>query len=313
MHRQLLNEAILEFTIKPEGPILIKASDTGADPTRPDMEFVRTWRAGERVVYLPGSSLKGVIRSHCERIVRTINSRGSCNPVDDKSACSKRFDQSDSGTKVHTGSCFICQMFGNTVLAGRVRTADAYPRDAAAVRTEERNGVAIDRIFGSVAVGPFQMEVVTSGEFITRLAIRNFTIAQLGLLALALRDLKLGRVGVGFGKSRGLGHVSAHFDRLSLRYTRPVAAPQRLPGVAWLLGEREAQAYGYLKHNGAHFGYPALEDDLSAQLPAGLGLAEDDWGEWILELNEEAQIEAVWKTCIPAWKAAIGLDVAGGA
>lgn len=313
MHKQLLNEAILEFTLKPEGPILIKASDAGADPTRPDMEFVRTWRDGERVVYLPGSSLKGIIRSHCERIVRTINTKGSCNPVDDKSACSKRFDQSDSGTKVHAGSCFICQMFGNTVLAGRVRTADAYPVDGAAIRTEERNGVAIDRVFGSVAVGPFQMEVVTSGEFGTRVAIRNFTIAQLGLLALALRDLKLGRVGVGFGKSRGLGHVSAHLERLSLRYTRPVAAPQHLPGVAWLLGEKEAENYGYLKRDGAHFGYSSLEEDRSLQLPSGLALTENDWSEWVLELDDETQIEAVWKTCIPAWKAAIGLDVAGGA
>lgn len=314
MHKQLLNEAILEFTLKPEGPILVKASDTGADPTRPDMEFVRTWRDGERVVYLPGSSLKGVLRGHCERIARTVGEGRSCNPVAKGESCVDRqkLEQKHNGVHVHRHSCFICQMFGNTALAGRVRTEDAYPVEAEAIRTEERNGVAIDRIFGSVAVGPFQMEVVTSGEFTTRLAIRNFTIAQLGLLALALRDLKLGRVGIGFGKSRGLGHVSAHFDRWLVRYTRPVAVPQRLPGAAWLLGEADAGAYGYLKQKEARFGYSTLSDDQSLELPEGLALAENDWGEWTLDLNAEHQIEAVWKTCIPAWKSAIGLESKGG-
>ncbi len=61
MHKRLLNEAILSIAIEPHGPILIKAGDKGADPTLPDMEFVRT----NGTPYLPGSSLKGVIRAHC--------------------------------------------------------------------------------------------------------------------------------------------------------------------------------------------------------------------------------------------------------
>jgi len=317
MHKRLLNEAILDFTIAPEGPILIKAGDTGADPTRPDMEFVRTWHNGERMVYLPGPSLKGVIRSHCERITRTVSEGRSCNPVVKEESCvgQNSLKQEHDGTHVHSRSCFICQMFGNTVLAGRVRTKDAYPVNPDDVRTEERNGVAIDRVFGSVAVGPFQMEVVTAGEFETRIAIRNFTIAQLGLLALALRDLKLGRVGVGFGKSRGLGHVTLEWGTLTVRYMRPPEDRRRLDGVARLLGN-EAKEYGYLleKPNGPYkfplsFGYDLASQDVSDALP-GLALNENDWGEWELTATG-GQVEDVWKTCIPAWKAAIRLE--GGA
>jgi len=310
MHKRLLNEAILDFTVVPQGPILVKAGETGADPTRPNMEFVRTWRNGERTVYLPGPSLKGVIRSHCERIVRTIGEGRSCNPVVKEESCVGRHEltQDDDGYKAHSHSCFICQMFGNTVLAGRVRTADAYP--VGEVRTEERNGVAIDRVFGSVAVGPFQMEVVTQGEFKTKLAIRNFTVAQLGLLALALRDLKLGRVGIGFGKSRGLGHVTLTFDALTIRYPRQPAERNVLTGVALLLGKDEAGKYGYVTDNGAAFGYTAVEEDESAALPAGLPLEENDWSEWTLKVPG-AQVEDVWKTCMTAWKAAIRLE--GGA
>jgi len=309
MHKRLLNEAMLDFAIVPEGPILVKAGETGADPTRPDMEFVRTWRNGERVVYLPGPSLKGVIRSHCERIVRTVGEGRSCNPVVKGKSCvdMHKLKQEHDGPHVHKHSCFICQMFGNTVLAGRVRTADAYP--VGEIRTEERNGVAIDRVFGSVAVGPFQMEVVTSGEFKTKIAIRNFTIAQLGLLALALRDLKLGRVGVGFGKSRGLGHVTLEWGTLTVRYTRTPGDRRRLDGVAYLLGKDEAEKYGYVTGDGAPFGYTSVDQDVSNPLP-GLALEENDWGEWELTATD-GQVEDVWKTCIPAWRAAIRLE--GGA
>src|SRR5204862_7823670 len=90
VHRQLFNEATLSLSLTPDGPILIKAGEGEADPTRPDMSFVRTIRGGEETVYLPGSSLKGVLRAHCERLARTVDSddarrqRGkplACNPV----------------------------------------------------------------------------------------------------------------------------------------------------------------------------------------------------------------------------------------
>jgi CRISPR/Cas system CSM-associated protein Csm3 (group 7 of RAMP superfamily) len=320
MHKRLLNEAVLELTIKPEGPILVKAGDTGADPTRPDMEFVRTWRDGERTVYLPGPSLKGVLRSHCERIVRTMNETASCNPVDEDKSCVglRGLEQKHDGPHVHSRSCFICQMFGNTTLAGHVRTADAYPPDPDKIRTEERNGVAIDRVFGSVAHGPFQMEVLTEGDFKTTLSIRNFTIAQLGLLALALRDVKLGRVGLGFGKSRGLGHVTLDWGDLTLRYHREPEDATMLVGAADLLDEEEAREYGYLRdkpkgpyRHPLEFGYASPEED-RATLPEGLALEDNGWGEWELVVGPEV-VEEVWRKCVPAWKASVGLDDEGGA
>ena len=62
MHKALLCELHLDFAIEPRGPLLIKSGrEAGADPTLPDMNFVRTYHPtlGE-TVYLPGSSLKGV-------------------------------------------------------------------------------------------------------------------------------------------------------------------------------------------------------------------------------------------------------------
>jgi len=338
MHKQLFNEAVIEYTVIPTGPILIKAGEGGADPTRPDMEFVRTWKDGQQIPYLPGSSLKGVLRAHCERIARTLQKTLlrdapplSCNPVKDGRqwgrddfACNKYFERKDvkedierlakggqpEGATIFRRSCFICQLFGNTSLAGHLRTADAYPLDVDKVHTEERDGVAIDRVFGSVAVGPFQLEVVTQGEFATRLYLKNFTVAQLGLVALALRDLKAGRVGVGFGKSRGLGQVTARLDRLEVNYPTWSLLDREqdgtLPGVAALVGEEVARAYGYVRGDGATFGYRRAEDDV-AMLPQGMALVNDGWLGAKLELTDETAIEEMWRACMPAWKEAVGL------
>jgi CRISPR-associated RAMP protein (TIGR02581 family) len=317
MHKQLVNEANFKFIIEPNGPILIKTGGTDADPTFPDMEFVRTRRQGDEKadVYLPGSSLKGILRAQCERIVRTVgsshaqeNGLWSCDPLHSRESCSRKLEPKRdqwAGDKLYCRSCFVCRMFGNTAIAGHTRITDAYPRGE--VLIEERYGVAIDRIFGSVAVGPFNLEVVTQGEFEATLLVRNFTLAQLGLLALTLRDLKLGRIGVGFGKSRGLGRVNACFTEFGLRY--PTASLQDgnvvlKGGKAHICRADEIAGAGCFPNTNG-YGFP--RDDAVA-LPNGLTLGVDEWGEVGLLLTDESDVEQVWaETCVPAWSAVAGL------
>ena len=306
MHKRLLNEATIELVIEPDGPILIKSGAEGADPTRPDMEFVRTWRNGAHTIYLPGSSLKGMLRAHCERIVRSIaDDRAACNPVDTRSGCGhKKFKSTKrpDGIEAYSQSCFICQIFGNTVLAARLRTADAYPDDPKQVRTEQRDGVAIDRVFGAVAVGPFQMEVATSGQFRTKLQLQNFTLAQLGLVALALRDLSLGRVAIGFGKSRGLGRVKVSFEQMSIRFP---ACEIQGEDLVVLGGEHIGKIYqlpGVGRFPGVEEGYNFPNSDTElANLPADMRVAINEWLEPQITAKAQA-VEAVWRTCIPAWR-----------
>jgi len=324
MHKRLINEAIIGLTIAPAGPILIKAAESGADPTRPDMEFVRTYWGGRRTVYLPGSSLKGVIRSHCERIARTVGgSELSCNPLktegkyrrDPDYACSKKLEgEKLSGPEIYAQSCFICQMFGNTALAGHVRFVDAYPdlpegfdelpdeekRKIDPNVTEERDGVAIDRVFGSVAVGPFQFEVVTRGRFRTTIHVQNFTLAQLGLLGLALRDLAAQQVFIGFGKSRVLGRVTAEVGPLRLRYP-----PCRLEnGELYLIGGQKVGAATRVYGVGSFpveegYGYPAND---AAPLPEGISYATDEWGEPFIAVAGD-QLKPFWVACVERWRA----------
>ena len=250
MHKRLFNEAMITLTISPDGPILIKAGESGVDPTRPDMEFVRTLHRGQETIYLPGSSLKGVLRAHCERIARTVDTddaqreRGkplSCDPLDSRRSCSSQLE-GVSGPRAHERSCFICQLFGNTSLASHLRITDAYPVDFEKVRLEERNGVAIDRVTGAVAQGPFEMEILTEGTFCGAIAIRNFTLGQLGLLAAALLDIGDGLVPIGFGKSKGMGRVELAFRRFAVRTLKDPEGELR--GVGFWADEKEWRDYG---------------------------------------------------------------------
>lgn len=326
MFKRHLNELTVHFTIAPDGPILIKAGDTGGvDPTRPDMEFVRAWYNGQETVYLPGSSLKGMIRAHCEKIARTVSNgqhqaddrkdhmarRLSCNPLLDESGkpeggCGEKFSRlwgsrPPTSEEAMRHSCFVCQLFGNTALASHVRLSDAYPQDLAndnknPNRTEERHGVAIDRVYGSVAVGPFQFETVTRGQFQGTLTVRNFTTAQLGLLGLALRDLQAQRVSIGFAKSRGLGRIKTSVDRISLRYPagelletadgQRIVQDDHIAGVAAFLNQDEVQGYGY-----------QLGDVADA---SAVRFQPDSWGGLVAELTGDEAL-APFQACVPAW------------
>ncbi|MEH2181072.1 RAMP superfamily CRISPR-associated protein [Nostoc sp.] len=237
MHKQFVNHCTLDLTIVPDGPILIKSGREGADPTKPQMEFVETFHNGKPTIYLPGSSLKGAIRAHAERIVRTVGHPEYEKPSDSKLIWANnpldtdKYDylyenpQAEQGVKkklpaprIYKESSFTDQIFGNIAIASRLRIEDAYPDTSVALKIEERNGVAIDRVFGSVAHGPFDYQVCTSGAFKTKIHLKNFSLAQLGLIALVLRDLDAGWFGIGFAKSRGLGIVRLEYNSAVVQY-----------------------------------------------------------------------------------------------
>jgi CRISPR/Cas system CSM-associated protein Csm3 (group 7 of RAMP superfamily) len=123
-----------------------------------------------------------------------------------------------NGEQVYKASCYACRLFGNTGLAARIRVGDFYPNGNPL--TEVRYGVAIDRVTGAVAHGPFQLETVTDGSFDGIITLRNFTLGQLGLTSAALLDISDGLVPLGHGKSRGLGRVHLEFRKATFRYLK---------------------------------------------------------------------------------------------
>jgi CRISPR-associated RAMP protein (TIGR02581 family) len=237
MHRKLVSILKMELELRPEGAVAILSGEP-PDNLPGGGQLLKLMRAEvveginvRKVPVLPGSSLKGVVRSHCERIARSLG-LWCCNLFDTSISedekqkqvdlanpekfCGKkieeRIDQGEelSGAERYQArSCRICRLFGSTGIGSRFFLSDALPpRGAVAPSTGQRPHVAIDRVLGSVAEGPWYEEVVEIGRFIATLELRNFELWQLGLVALALRDLGEGRIRIGHSKSRGYGRVS---------------------------------------------------------------------------------------------------------
>ncbi|MFP4103773.1 RAMP superfamily CRISPR-associated protein [Coleofasciculus sp.] len=314
MHKRLVNQCTIDFSLIPCGPILIKSGREGADPTKPDMEFVETYHRGGRSVYLPGSSLKGAIRAHAERIVRTVGRDKNPNnpdmlwandPLNDNDYLK---DKSKSGYELYKLSSFTDQMFGNTSIASRVRIEDAYPVESQSVKLEERNGVAIDRVFGSVAVGPFNYQVCTAGEFRTKLHLKNFSLAQLGLIGLVLRDLDEGWFGLGFAKSRGLGIVEVKLNEAVVQYPGCVVENQRirslggggewqdnlLLGAGVFLAEAERERYGFPAND--------MQDTPLRAESMALGFGVQ------LNWQGKVQVEDLFMRAVRAWRQRVEAD-----
>jgi len=241
MHKNRYNSLKLEYTITPRAPLLVKSGGISSDPSLPDMQFVRTYIAGEgETVYIPGSSLKGIFRSYVERVLRTKSGEGkegACNLFTDN-YCGRL--EKDDSAEIYKSSCRACKIFGNTKLKGRIAFGDAYPN----VRTETRYGVAISRLTHAVAQGPFDMEVMVSGSFSSRIYLENFEIWQLGLLALAFQGLNDGLVRVGFGKNRGFGEVETKMERIEFSFSKSPPEDE-IWGVGMFLDEGERKKYEF--------------------------------------------------------------------
>lgn len=227
MLKKNLSEMTIRFDIIPTGPILIKSGvEGGADPTLPDMSFVRTVNpnTGDNTVYLPGSSLKGVFRSYAEKIVNTVGLKVK-DIVADPNAYNdlkeKTKDKKNRDSEIYKGSDCVAKLFGSHILASRIKFKDAFPEGD--VTIEHRTNVSISRTLGSVQAGPFNMEVVTKGKFKAEIIIRNFELWQVGLIGLILRDLSNERIKIGYAKTRGLGDVKIALDQIEIdiTYSKP--------------------------------------------------------------------------------------------
>ncbi len=216
--KNLRNEARIFFWLHTAGPLLIKGPDQpGLDPLLPDMRFIRAWHNGREVPYIPGSSLKGVLRSRAEQIIRALApeemtipdpfQQGRDKEMKDKPGC-YRYYASDP----------VTQLFGQTYLAGRLRCADAFPVENRPLILNERNHVAINRITGATqGKALFNPEVVEEGTFAAEIGLTNFAVWQLKLLGLLLQDLDDGFLLLGGGTTRGYGRVRVENARVLVR------------------------------------------------------------------------------------------------
>lgn len=274
MLKKMINNAQIDLEIIPIDPLLIKSGQATVGGV--DMSFVRTYHHnGDEEPFIPGSSLKGMIRSYGEKICRSLRDDPVpvCLPyLDPKKtpgsgeerqfSCGLQFEKYKSEREqpvipspdIYRFSCPTCRLFGSLDFVGRFATADTYLSDTFRSQQgrpvfEIRDGVAIDRLTGGTAGGAkYDLEVLTRGEFSTTFNIRNFELWQMGLVALVLRDMEAGLVRIGFGKSRGLGRFEIKITAFKLTYYHRNVS--NLSGIYALATERERNQYGFFLESG---------------------------------------------------------------
>ena len=252
MLRKWLCQADVKITIEPVDPVLVKSGYATMDDA--DMVPVSTFKNGKRVYYFPGSSLKGVLRSHLERIARTLQPGKVCLPYYDRDpnrnisvpveaergscGCGYR-PRKAPASAAYADSCAACRLFGSLKFGGRFSISDAYPLPGHERDPELRNGVGIDRFTGGT-VALFDFQVLVDGKFEADLRLTNFELWQLAAVNLLLCDLADEMITIGSGRSRGLGRVRATVTSYRLAYARAIG---HVAGLYQLATSEEQQEY----------------------------------------------------------------------
>ena len=184
---------------------------------------------------IPGSSLKGLIRSCAERSAETLG-LGACGlfyKTEKKTNCvstrtdtekdefNKTLIKKEAGEKISENNstedvisflkknvCDICWLFGSSYHASRIRFPDPILiKESWSNALERRDGVGINRDSGLAVNGvKYDFEVVPAGvRYLFEAEGEDLNDTDLALLGAALLEMAGGNLFLGGKKSRGLG------------------------------------------------------------------------------------------------------------
>ncbi|MBS7657680.1 MAG: CRISPR-associated RAMP protein Csx7 [Candidatus Bathyarchaeia archaeon] len=173
--------------------------------------------------YIPGSSLKGVLRSEAERYVKTLGNPKftACNIFTNEELDTKKKKESKGESYE---PCIICKIFGGPTISSAVTI---YNSIAENVITETRTCVSISRITGAqIPRRLYDIEyVIPNSEFSTRIDIDANRINlednskdETKILLYLLSRLIRGEIILGGRKSIGMGRIALKVDKIEKKF-----------------------------------------------------------------------------------------------
>ncbi|MEM2915550.1 MAG: CRISPR-associated RAMP protein Csx7 [Candidatus Bathyarchaeia archaeon] len=202
---------IFEGEIETITPLHVGSGKPEFEEAAPDLPVLRDVKG---IPYVPGSSIKGRVRSEAERLANSLGFK-VCNAPTIETMCGTR-------AKTEEDLCIVCKIFGTASMKGgisrasKVKFRDAYtttPLEALLRRT----GIALDRETGSVKPGAlYTIEAVPAGtKFKLEIVAENLSEEELNLLKAALKSVEDSCLGG--HSSRGFGKVKLHIDKIRVR------------------------------------------------------------------------------------------------
>ncbi len=188
--------------------------------------------------FIPGSSLKGVLRSYLEKLLKAMGKEVCMIP----DLCSRQFDDKSKREKIwneikkdntvddsnkqkevskymYERICPICRIFGSNINSAKLMVRDAKVKEEEFVgKYEIRAGVTIDRDKNIAAKGNlYEVEVVPADTiFEFKAAAENMSDEELQYLFILLRSMEEGNINIGGMTSRGLGEFK--LENIEIEY-----------------------------------------------------------------------------------------------
>jgi CRISPR/Cas system CSM-associated protein Csm3 (group 7 of RAMP superfamily) len=227
--------AVMDLTLQFEGPMLVNdvamARRSGFDHAP-----IAAIANGQHWV-LPGSGLRGIIRSQAERIARTVATHQAVsqqqmtprdyflihNPAGDPNVSGGQAKLANSDALLTAAGVdgtvrvkpvhldLADQLFGSVRMGSRLLVEDGalICVDGKKTRLKAMDFLAIDRFTGGGRdSAKFDAVALWRPAFKTRLRLDNPQAWELGWLLLTLRDLHEGLCTIGFGSAKGFGAVT---------------------------------------------------------------------------------------------------------
>lgn len=212
------NKIVVEGTLLTLTALHIGSGKNNFSPLDADNTVIRNALTNEP--YIPGSSIKGVLRAYMETLLANFEDYHTCivteNPClgkpEDKKDLRKlkeqyKGDAEQLAIHLYKELCPSCRLFGSQVMASKLQIKDAMLLEK--VPVEVRDGVAIDRDTGTAVNGKkYNFECVTAGaKFKFLMTVDNAEEDLQELVKMIIRVLKSGELTLGGRKSIGLGEV----------------------------------------------------------------------------------------------------------
>ncbi len=237
MFEKFVNRYIIKGNLKAVTALHIGAAE---DEFRPNGCRNPFFRNADGLPLIPGSSLKGAMRSFLEQYLSSesgkdallknipfrkeiCNEQNPCADVkkDSRLKALLKEDGKDSQKELshylfgtdggEDGKlCMVCRLFGSPCSSAKFSIRDARViEETFQGEFEIRSGVAIDRNLGtSVENKTFTTEVVPEGtEFSFKAVLENGDENEWAVVKQLLRAMELGLIQIGGMKSRGLGEI----------------------------------------------------------------------------------------------------------
>lgn len=171
--------------------------------------------------FIPGSSIKGVLRAYLEMLLPSLEVYGQTCIVTDKPCLDQKKDKEiikqikkqykdnpeAMANAFYNKLCPICRLFGSQVMSSKIQIKDAQLINKAIIET--RDGVGINRDTGTAANRvKYDFECVSMGaEFSFLMTVDNLEPEYETLLKIMINTLTSGELTLGGKKSIGLGEV----------------------------------------------------------------------------------------------------------